>query len=75
MSTLATDKLYDETQSRTPADIPVDGKTVDLAAGTAAYKLTAVFPEVVGNDLDLIVKYQVRRYFEYQPDLFRATWR
>ena len=58
MSTLATDKLYDESQSAQPADIPGNGKMVDLTAGTATYKLTAVFPEVVGSDLDLIVKYQ-----------------
>ena len=58
MSTLATDKLYDESQSLQPADIPANGKTVDLPAGTAKYKLTAMFPEVVGTDLDLIVKYQ-----------------
>ena len=45
-----------------PADFPADGKTADLSlAGTGAnagYKLTAVFPEAVGDDLDLIVKYQ-----------------
>jgi hypothetical protein len=58
MSTLATDKLYDESQKAQPADIPANGKTVDLPAGTATHKLTAIFPEVVGNDLDLIVKYQ-----------------
>jgi hypothetical protein len=58
MSTLATDKLYDESQSAQPADVPANGKTVDLPAGTATYKLTAIFPEVVGTDLDLIVKYQ-----------------
>jgi len=58
MSTLATDKLYDESQTAQPADIPANGKTVDLTAGTATYKLTAIFPEVVGSDLDLIVKYQ-----------------
>ena len=58
MSTLATDKLYDESQSAQPADIPANGKTVDLPAGTTRYKLTAIFPEVVGTDLDLIVKYQ-----------------
>ena len=40
-----------------PADLPV-GKTVDLTAGTATYKLISIFPEIVGNDLDLIVKYQ-----------------
>ena len=58
MSTLATDKLYDETQTALPADLPVSGKTVDLPAGTATYKVISVFPQVVGNDLDLIVKYQ-----------------
>lgn len=58
MSTLATDKLYDESQSVRPADLPFDGKTVDLAAGTSTFKVTTIFPEVVGNDLDLIVKYQ-----------------
>lgn len=58
MSTLASDKLYDESQSAQPADVPSSGKPVDLAAGTATYKLTAIFPEVVGTDLDLIVKYQ-----------------
>ena len=58
MTTLATDKLGDESQKVQPADLPADGKTVDLAAGTATYKLTAVYPETVGSDLDLIVKYQ-----------------
>jgi hypothetical protein len=71
MSTAATDKLYDESEKLQPADFPAEGKTADLigttaattagtTAGTAAgtYKLTAIFPEVVGNDLDLIVRYQ-----------------
>jgi len=58
MSTLATDKLYDESQSVLPADLPANGKTVDLPVGTLTYKLTAIFPEVVGSDLGLIVKYQ-----------------
>jgi hypothetical protein len=58
MSTLATDKLYDEAQSAQPADVPAAGKTADLPAGNVTYKLIAVFPEVVGTDLDLIVKYQ-----------------
>lgn len=58
MSTLATDKLFDESQNLRPTDMPVAGKTTDLTAGTATYKLTSVFPEVVGTDLDLIVKYQ-----------------
>ena len=58
MSTLATDKLYDESQAAQPADVPTNGKTADLSAGSTTYKLTAVYPEAVGNDLDLIVKYQ-----------------
>ena len=59
MSTAATDKLYDESQKAQPADFPADGKILDLAAGATTYKLTSLFPEAVGNDLDLIVKYQV----------------
>lgn len=58
MSTATTDKLYDESQKAQPADLPADGKTTDISAGTASYKLTALFPELVGSDLDLIVKYQ-----------------
>jgi hypothetical protein len=58
MATLSTDKIDNEFQSQRPADLPGNGKTVDLAAGTGTYKLTAIFPEVVGSDLDLIVKYQ-----------------
>jgi hypothetical protein len=58
MSTLATDNLYDESQSLQPKDLPTGGKPVDLPAGTVTYKVTAVFPEAVGNDLDLIVRYQ-----------------
>jgi hypothetical protein len=59
MSTQATDNLYDEFQNQKPADVPGDGGTVELAAGSASYKLTALFPQAVGSDLDLVVKYQV----------------
>lgn len=59
MYTQATDKLYDEQQTMKPADFPVDGKTVDLTApGGKTYKLTALFPVTVGNDLYLVVRYQ-----------------
>lgn len=72
MSTAATDKLYDDAAKLQPADFPADGKTSDLSSGTApsgtatsgtaagpaTYKVTAIFPEVVGNDLDLIVRYK-----------------
>jgi hypothetical protein len=59
MSTAATDKLYDESQSLQPADVPAEGKTVDFQAGTATYKLTAMYPDAMGKDLDLLVRYQV----------------
>jgi len=59
MSTAATDKLYDESQSLQPSDFPAEGKAVDFQAGTATYKLTAIYPDALGNDLDLLVRYQV----------------
>jgi hypothetical protein len=58
MSTLATDKLYDEAQSVQPSDLPVTGNTVDLTAGGTTYKLSAIFPLSVGSELNLVVKYQ-----------------
>jgi hypothetical protein len=58
MSTLATDKLYDESQGTQPPDMPGGGKTADVAAGNATYKVTQVYPDGVNNDLDLIVVYQ-----------------
>jgi hypothetical protein len=58
MSTLFTDKLYEEVQSTQPADLPANGNTVDLNAGSKVYHLTEIFPLAVGNDLDVVVKYQ-----------------
>ncbi len=58
MSTLATDKLYDEASAVQPTDVPVSGKTADLVADGATYKLTSIAPQIVGNDLDLAVRYQ-----------------
>lgn len=59
MSTLATDKIYDEMQAIQPADLPAGGNTADLAAGGQTYKLTQAFPVALGNDVDLVVKYAV----------------
>ena len=59
MSTLTTDRLYDEKQTVQPSDLPANGKAVDLVVGTTTYKLSAVFPWMIGNDLDLLVKYKV----------------
>jgi len=58
MSTLATDKLYDESQPLQASDLPASGKPATITEGATTYKLSAVFPEAVGNDLDLIVKYE-----------------
>jgi hypothetical protein len=59
MSTATTDKLYDDSQKLQPTDFPADGKTTDLSAGGTTYKLTGLYPQVVANDLDLIVTYSV----------------
>jgi hypothetical protein len=58
MSTLQTDKLYDEAQAVLPKDLPSGGSAVDLPAGGKTYKLTEVFPLGVGGDVELVVKYQ-----------------
>lgn len=58
MSTLATDKLYDEAQTVQPTDLPADGNVVNMAAGGTTYKLTAIFPQGASGELDLVVRYQ-----------------
>lgn len=59
MSTLATDKLYDEARAAQPPDAPADGKTADLTSGGKTYHLSDIFPLAAGNDLDVVVRYQV----------------
>lgn len=59
MSTQATDKLYEEFQGVRPADMPAADKPADLNAGGVTYKLTRLAGVPVGNDLDLLVRYQV----------------
>jgi len=59
VDTLALDKLYNEFQKDKPADFPENGKSADLSVGTVSYKLIALYPQAVGNDLDVIVRYQV----------------
>ena len=58
MSTLQTDKLYDEAHAVQPADIPAGGNTVDLPAAGKTYKVMTMYSLSVGNDLDLVVKYE-----------------
>jgi hypothetical protein len=57
MSTMATDKIYDEMQAIQPADLPASGTTVDLTAAARTYKLTQAFPVGLGSDVDVVVKY------------------
>ncbi len=54
MATATTDKLYDEMQAVKPADLP----PLDLPAATKTFKVTELFPVPVGQDFDLVVKYQ-----------------
>ncbi len=59
METQATDKLYEQESNYKMADFPAGDKPVDLvAANGKTYKLTQIFPLPVGQDLDVIVKYQ-----------------
>jgi hypothetical protein len=58
MYTQMTDRLADESGAVRPADLPVSGNTVELAAGGKTHRLTAVFPLGVGQEIDLVVKYQ-----------------
>jgi hypothetical protein len=58
MYTQLTDKLADESETVKPADLPADASTVELAAAGKTFRLTALFPLAVGQDFDLVVKYQ-----------------
>ena len=59
MGTLASDKLYDESQGAQVADFPSNGKPVDFVAAGATYKVSGIYPTVIGNDLDVVVKNEV----------------
>jgi hypothetical protein len=56
--TQVTDKLADESETVKPSDLPAEGSTSELAAAGKTQRLTALFPQAVGQDLDLVVKYQ-----------------
>jgi hypothetical protein len=51
------DKLYDEMQAVKPSDLPF-GNPVDLSVAGRVVKVTQVFPTPVGDNLDLVIKYQ-----------------
>lgn len=54
MSTLTTDKLFDEFQGSKPADLP----PADLSVGGKSLHVIDMFPLAVGDSLDLVVRYQ-----------------
>ncbi len=66
MYTLKTDKLYEESQTVKPTDLPAAGNPVDLPANGKTYKLTTIFPLPEGKDLDVVVKYE-------SPDISDTT--
>jgi hypothetical protein len=58
MYTQTTDRLADESETVKPADLPLGGNTIELAAGGKTRRLTTLFPLGLGQDLDLVAKYQ-----------------
>ncbi len=55
--TAARDKIADEMQAAKPANFPSQDSPLSLTANGKTYRVFTVFPEAVGSDLDLIVKY------------------
>ncbi|MGI9103413.1 MAG: hypothetical protein ACR2IF_13325 [Terriglobales bacterium] len=51
------DKLGDEMERAKPPDWPSQQQPMNLMAGGKTYRITQLFPAVVGSDLDLIIKY------------------
>jgi hypothetical protein len=55
--TAVRDKIADEMQASKPANLPSQQAPLSLSASGKTYSVTNIFPEAVGNDLDIIVKY------------------
>lgn len=58
MYTVPREKVSDEMQQIRPGDLPAPSLPTPLTAGARTFNLTQMFPEPVGTDLYLIVKYQ-----------------
>lgn len=58
MSTLVTDKIYDESQAVQPTDLPAQGNSIDLTVSGKVHRLTSLFAVGVDRDVDLVVKYE-----------------
>jgi len=57
MSTMVTDKLYDESHQIMPADLPGD-KPLELAGSGKTYRIKAMFPYGVAGEINLVVKWE-----------------
>jgi hypothetical protein len=58
MSTMETDKVYDESQAVQVTDTPSAENPVDVTANGKTYRFTSIFPVGIENDIDLVAKYQ-----------------
>ncbi|HWR34846.1 MAG TPA: hypothetical protein VN622_03110 [Clostridia bacterium] len=58
ISTLKLDRLYDEAQQVMPKDIPISGPVNFAGSDGRTYEFTSMFPVVVGDELNLVVRYQ-----------------
>jgi hypothetical protein len=58
MSTMETDKLYDESQAVQVGDVPSAENPLDVSAGGKTYRFISIFPVGIENDIDLVAKYQ-----------------
>lgn len=52
-------KLDKEAQQAMPADLPTNGPVNLVAANGKTYKVTEIFPVIVENGMDLVVKYSL----------------
>jgi hypothetical protein len=52
-------KLDKEAQTAMPSDLPTNGPVNRTAANGKTYKITEIFPVVVENGMDLVVKYSL----------------
>lgn len=59
MTTPTLDKLYDETQSEEPQDLPVNGPVTLTGPDGKSYQLTSALPLATQDGLDLVLKQQV----------------
>lgn len=57
MSTMTTDRLYDESEKIKPADIPGD-HPLDLVADGKIYRIKTMFPYGVAGEINLVVKWE-----------------